>query len=85
MANVGRWQAADENFRKQIDHFKAESGLNVTQIAEQCGGISRISMYRYMEHPASMPKRTERYLTMLFEKYGMRYDPTMGEGSPSAG
>lgn len=80
MAEIGRWQKADENFRKQIERFKAESGLNVRQIAEQCGGLTRTTMYQYIAHPSFMPKRTERYLTMLFEKYGMRYDPTMGEG-----
>lgn len=75
-----RWQKADENFRFQVKVLMAKSGLSVSKIGSRCN-VSHTTMYHYMNCPAEMPKRIERYLTLLFEEHGLRYDPTLGEGA----
>ena len=74
-----RWTRMNDNFRKQIEHFEVETRMKPAQIAKECG-ISAASMYNYMRDCAHMTKLTERYLIQLFERHGMKYDPTLGEG-----
>lgn len=74
-----RWQRADRNFREQFVVLEERSGMTKAQIAQRCG-VSTSSCYRYFNSPTAMTKKFERYLTMLFEEYGLHYDPTLGEG-----
>lgn len=75
-----RWSRANDNFRKQIRHLRAETELSIDQIAKECF-ISRGCLYNYLKDCSHMEKVTERYLMILFETNGMRYDPTLGEGA----
>jgi predicted DNA-binding protein YlxM (UPF0122 family) len=75
-----RWSRANDNFRKQIRRLQAETEMSIEQIAEKCC-ISRGCMYNYLKDCSHMEKVTERYLTILFETNGMRYDPALGEGA----
>ena len=75
-----RWQKENENFRKQIKHFQAETAMTIDQIAARCN-ISRGCLYNYLNDCTHLEKVTERYLKILFEEHNMRYDPTMGEGA----
>lgn len=75
-----RWSRANDNFRKQIRRFQAETEMTIDQIAEKCN-VSRGCMYNYLRDCSHMEKVTERYLTILFETNGMRYDPALGEGA----
>lgn len=75
-----RWQLADDNFRKQVGHLMVEAKLSKQDVANELG-ISQPTWRRYLESPSTMKKVVERKLAMLFERHGMRYDPTMGEGA----
>ena len=80
MADMSRWIRADENFRQQIDVFMAKSQMKREEIADFCG-VCHATFNNYYNHPSTMKKRVERFLSMLFESHGMRYDPTLGEGA----
>jgi hypothetical protein len=75
-----RWQLADENFRRQFDHFLAESGLKRKDVENELG-ISPPTLKRYYDSPSTMTRYRERQLVQLFERYGVRYDLTLGEGA----
>lgn len=75
---AGRWQRADENFRRQIDHFMVEARMTRSEIAAELG-LSYVTWHKYYEHPSQIRKAVERQIAMCFEKHGMRYDMTLGE------
>ena len=75
----GRWSIADDNFREQLDLFMVKTRMKREEIAAECE-VCHATLNNYYKSPSTMPKKVERRLTMLFEKYGLRYDPTMGEG-----
>lgn len=75
-----RWQKADDNFRGQIKLLMLKMGVkNLTMVASEAG-ITAGTLYNRFKHPATLLKREERQLASLFERYGMTYDPTLGEG-----
>ena len=79
-AKKTRWQLADDNFRKQFDHFLVESRLKRQDIEREMG-ISPPTLKRYYDSPSTMTRRRERQLIQIFERYGVKYDMTLGEGA----
>lgn len=76
----GRWQVADDNFRSQIDLLMVRMRTRDKARVAQEAGIQRNTFYNRYNHPSGLLKREERMLASLFERYDMRYDPTLGEG-----
>ena len=76
-----RWQLADDNFRKQIDMLMAVMGTkNKARVAEEAG-IERCTFYNRYRRPGTLTKCEERMLASLFERNGLHYDMTQGEGA----
>lgn len=76
-----RWQLADDNFRQQIDLLMVKMRTkNKADVADEAG-IKRNSFYNRYEHPRTLRVFEVRLLMIVFEKYGLRFDPTMGEGA----
>lgn len=78
-----RWQAQDDNFRMQIGALVGRMGrkpdcatLGALLGVKDCRAIRRV-----MNSPEKMTKGQERALMLAFERVGMRYDPTLGEGA----
>lgn len=82
-SNVGhlaKWRSADENFRQQIRQLMARMGVrNLNTVADEAG-IKPSTFRNRFDAPSSLLKREERMLSVLFERYGMAYDATLGEG-----
>lgn len=79
-----RWQLADENFREQIDLLMVRMRTkNKADVADEAG-ISRSNFYARYAHPRTLRLFEVRLLMMLFEKHGLRFDPTLGEGTEAA-
>lgn len=79
-----RWQMADDNFRRQIDLLMLNMRTNDKRRVADEAGISHNIFYARYRRPSTLIKREERMLDSLFSRYGMRYDPTMGEGGATA-
>lgn len=79
-----RWQLADENFREQIDLLMVKMRTrNKADVADEAG-LRRSSFYSRYDHPRTLRISELRLLMILFEKYGLKFDPTMGEGAATA-
>jgi hypothetical protein len=81
MSEVGeKWRRQDQNFRRQIDSLmiQMETGDKRRVAAE--AGMNPNTFYTRYAHPGTMKKREERQIASVFRRYGMVYDPTMGEG-----
>ena len=80
MTSKSVWQKADDNFREQLDLLKVKSRVsNFHQLSLEAGmPAQRINRLR--EQPRLMRKFEERQLMILFKKYGLEYDVTLGMG-----
>lgn len=79
-----RWQLADDNFREQIDLLMVRMHTKNKADVADAAGIKRNSFYNRYEHPRTLRVFEVRLLMIVFEKYGLRFDPTMGEGAAAA-
>lgn len=79
-----RWQLADDNFREQIDLLMVRMRTKNKADVADAAGIKRNSFYNRYEHPRTLRVFEVRLLMIVFEKYGLRFDPTMGEGAAAA-
>lgn len=77
--NAERWRKADDNFRMQVGALMGKSGLTTVDLT-QILGVSLPTLHLRLSQPQTMRKSEERLLAQTFERYGMRYDPTLGEG-----
>lgn len=75
-----RWQKADENFRKQIKMLMIAMNTNDKRDIAREAGLSPFIIYSRFETPSKLCKIEERQLASVFERYGLQYDPTLGEG-----
>ena len=76
-----RWKRADENFRKQIDTLKVAMGCrSLARVANEAGLVPS-TLYSHYNAPGKISRREERQLSSVFERYGLKYDPTWGEGA----
>ena len=75
-----RWQKADENFRLQIRRLMAEMGTTTKELVAKEAGMEYRTFCKKYQNPGSLLKREERQIASVFERYGLHYDPTMGEG-----
>lgn len=76
-----RWMRADENFRTQIDTLMAKMRTRSKQRVANEAGIVGSTFYKHYETPSKLTKKEERLLASVFERYGLKYDPTLGEGA----
>ena len=76
-----RWARADSNFRKQIRMLMAEMGTASKERVASEAGIASCTFYRIYNSPSRMTKCAERQIASVFERSGMRYDMTLGEGA----
>ena len=76
-----RWQKADENFREQIDLLMVKMRTNNKAFVADQAGIKRNSFYERYNHPRTLRMGEQRMLIALFESYGLKFDPTLGEGA----
>ena len=74
--NAARWKEADRRYAQQLDIFKAITGLTQDQIARAIG-VSQPTITRWKQNPGLMTKEHERRLVLLFEKYGVPYNPML--------
>lgn len=78
-----RWEAQNANFRMQIGALLGLTGQKPT--VEALGSLFGLkdcrAVKRVYENPGVMTKEQERRLMILFEKKGLTYDPTLGEGA----
>ncbi|MBE5798358.1 MAG: hypothetical protein E7321_00195 [Clostridiales bacterium] len=79
-----RWQLADDNFREQIDLLMVRMHTKNKADVADAAGIKRNSFYNRYEHPRTLRVFEMRLLSILFEKHGMVFDQTMGEGAAAA-
>lgn len=79
-----RWQAADENFRKQIRRWMAETGLTKERFAQEAEICYSTFCAKY-NRPGSLTVCETRQIASAFERYGLHYDMTMGEAEEAAG
>ena len=76
-----RWAKADENFRQQIDKLMGVMRCrSIAKLAEEAGLVPS-TLYSHYEHPRKLKKREERQLISVFERYGVPYDVSWGEGN----
>lgn len=73
-----RWRRADRNFAAQIKAFYAVTGLNSSALAGMIG-FSPATLNRIIGDPGRLKKSEERRLIGIFARYGMKYDPLLGE------
>ena len=76
-----RWQKADDNFREQIDLLMVKMRTKNKALVADEAGIKRNSFYERYLHPRTLRLCEQRLLMILFEKYGLRFDVTLGEGA----
>jgi len=74
-----RWQKADDNFREQIDLLMVKMRTKNKAVVADEAGIKRNSFYERYAHPRTLRIGEQRRLIALFEAYGLRFDPTLGE------
>ena len=74
-----RWTAANENFDRQVGRLLGEARLTGTKLAEMIG-VNRVTLANWRKDCSKMPIEAERKLITIFEKYGVPYDRTLGEG-----
>ena len=74
-----RWDAANANFERQVGRLLGETGITRTELAEMLG-VSRQTLGRWLKNCSTMPIGAERKLIGIFEKNGVPYDRTLGEG-----
>lgn len=79
-----RWQLADDNFREQIGLLMVKMHTKNKADVADAAGIKRNSFYNRYEHPRTLRLFEMRLLSILFEKYDLKFDPTMGEGAAAA-
>lgn len=75
-----RWNAANASFDRQIGRLMGETRCSMTQLAEQIG-VTRQSLAKWRKDCSTMTIASERKVITVFEKYGVPYDRTMGEGT----
>lgn len=73
-----RWKRADDNFRGQIGALLAVSRLKKSELAGLLD-ISQSTMRTRWNHPDTLIKSEERRLIGIFARYGLMYDPLLGE------
>lgn len=73
-----RWRRADDNFRGQLGALLGRTGMKMEDLARMMG-VSAPTMYARRNHPATLRKSEERALIGIFARYGMKYDPLLGE------
>ena len=74
-----RWMRADENFRFQIDTLMAKMRTRSKRRIAEEAGIVDSTFYKRYKTPGELTKKEERQLASVFERYGLKYDPTWGE------
>ena len=81
--NEARWKAQNTNFRMQIGMLFGQMGCrqDVAGLGALFGLKDSRAIRRVMDDPGVMTKAQERRVILAFEKAGLRYDPTLGEGA----
>lgn len=78
---AARWTKADRNFRRQIDEIADILGFTPKQVI---GFVLKTTHYqtikRFYDDPSRMTKKQERDFASFFEKNGLPFDMTWGEG-----
>ena len=77
-----RWDAANANFDRQIGRLEGEHRITTKKLAEMIG-VSRQTLAKWRKDCSTMPIAAERRLIVIFDKYGLPYDRTLGEGKAS--
>lgn len=69
-----RWQLADDNFREQIGVLMARMQTTRRARVADEAGINRQTFYKKYNSPRTLIVWEVRLLTILFEKYGLKFD-----------
>lgn len=75
-----RWSAANENFDRQIGRLLGETRMSGTELAASIG-VARQTLAGWRKDCSKMPIEAERKIITIFEKHGVPYDRTLGEGA----